>query len=86
MERSLHQPVDFSYSQTMLALTELARLRAIVEEADDDPEGSMRHMLEALLPILPPMAARLVYELVLRVNPEEIVDDYDMGLDQRSNP
>lgn len=70
----------------MLALTEIARLRAIVEEADEDPEGSMRRMLEALLPILPPMAARLVYELVLRVNPEEIVDDYDMGLDQRSNP
>lgn len=69
----------------VFSLAQLQQMRTIVAQAPGRTDDAMREMLEALLPILPPTAAALVYELVLMVNPEEIVDDYDYPLDARTN-
>lgn len=68
----------------MLPLATLAEIRTIVASAEDDPTDAMRNVLELLLPTLSPPLAALVYELVLKVNPEEIVDDFDYPLDART--
>lgn len=48
----------------MLTLDQLNALKHIANSAPTNPESAMIHMLEALIPVLPPMVGEVVVEML----------------------